>query len=325
MFYEDQKMSEILQDKTIDEVKDLLFPPNFFDWIYDDNITPKVLAESFKGVGNYAKRLDFLKAHIDSEDIKRDKLYSQSEIQADKAKESVQVLKYIKPDSDKVAVIIPGGGYCNVCSYSEGWPIAQEMWGRGYNCFVVYYRISPDAIMPKPIEDVACLIKYIMRNYPELNMSDYLLTGFSAGGHLAGIWATKQGYFKYNLPKPKYLSLIYPVIDLSFNKGVSKENCLGKNCTAEDLAKYSVYTNVDENYPETYLLQGKNDQCIMFENSVIMDKALTENNVKHKYVVYDDAPHGFGVGIDTCAEGWIDDMLEFFNKKNEEKLLYVIR
>ena len=84
------------------------------------------------------------------------------------------------------------------------------------------------------------------------------------------------------------------------------------------MKKYSVHTNVDENYPETYLWQCRNDQCISFENSVIMDKALTENNVKHKYVVYDDTCHGFGVGKGTSAEGWIDDMLKFFNENNKE-------
>jgi len=315
MFYEDQKMRDVLRDKTIERVKDLLFPPNFFDWIYDDNVTPKVLSESFKGAGNYAKRFEFLKERIEAGDVKRDKIYSPSEIENDKSKAAVQVLKYKKTDSKKVAVIIPGGGYSDVCSYSEGWPVAQEMWARGYNCFVLYYRVFPDAVMPKPIEDVARLVKYIIENYSDLDIENYLLMGFSAGGHLAGIWATKQGYLRYNLPKPKYLSLTYPVIDLSLKKGVSKINCLGENCSAEALVKYSVQTNVDENYPRTYLWQGKNDQCIMFGNSVIMDKVLTENKVKHKYVVYDDTCHGFGVGIGTCAEGWIDDMVNFFNER----------
>lgn len=318
MFYENQTMKEVLQDKTIETVKDLLFPPNFFDWIYEDKITPKVLSESFKGVGNYAERFNFLKTHIEAGDITRDKIYSPSEIESDKTKENVQVLKYKNSSSKKIAVIIPGGGYSDVCSYSEGFPIAQEMWERGYNCFVLYYRVFPHAYMPNPIEDVARAMKYIIENYSELYISDYLLMGFSAGGHLAGIWATKQGYQRYNLPKPKFLSLTYPVIDLSLKKGVTRANCLGENCSEEEVKKYSVHTNVDENYPETYLWQGRNDQCISFENSVIMDKALTENNVKHKYVVYDDTCHGFGVGKGTCAEGWIDDMLKFFNKNNKE-------
>lgn len=315
MFCENQTMKEILRDKTIETVKDLLFPPHFYDWIYEDKITPKVLSESFKGVGNYAERLDFIKTHIETGDITRDKIYNSSEIERDETKENVQVLKYKKSGSRKIAVIIPGGGYSDVCSYSEGWPIAQELWERGYNCFVLYYRVFPHAYMPNPIDDVARAIKYIIENYPELNIADYLLMGFSAGGHLAGIWSTKQGYPRYNLPKPKYLSLTYPVIDLSLKKGVTRANCLSENSSVEELRKYSVYSNVDENYPETYLWQGRNDQCISFENSVIMDKVLTENKIKHKYVVYDDTCHGFGVGKGTCTEGWIDDMLEFFSKK----------
>ena len=145
----------------------------------------------------------------------------------------------------------------------------------------------------------------------------YLMLGFSAGGHLAGIWATKQGYYRYGLPKPKHLALAYPVIDLSLNKGVSCQNCLHKDCSGEDLIRYSVFTNIEKDYPVTYLWQGKRDQCISFDNSVVMDKVLKENDVKHKYVVYDDTCHGFGVGMGTCAEGWIDKMIKYFESADE--------
>ncbi len=318
MFYNDQKMKEILQDESLAKLRDLMFPSEYNAWITDDDITPKKMSESFRGVGDYAERLNFLKTHIETGEITREKVYSESEVRSDSSKVGVQVLEYRNRGSNKVAIIIPGGGYSNVCSFSEGWPIAQELFERGYNCFVLYYRVFPNAYMPNPIEDVARLVKRIKENYPDLDLNGYLMLGFSAGGHLAGIWATKQGYPRYNLPKPKFLSLTYPVIDLSLKKGVTRANCLGENCSEEEVKKYSVHTNVDENYPETYLWQGRNDQCISFENSLIMDKALTENNVKHKYVVYDDTCHGFGVGKGTCAEGWIDDMLKFFNENNKE-------
>ena len=318
MFYNDQKMKEILQDESLAKLRDLMFPSEYNAWITDDDITPKKMSESFRGVGDYAERLNFLKTHIETGEITREKVYSESEVRSDSSKVGVQVLEYRNRGSNKVAIIIPGGGYSNVCSFCEGWPIAQELFERGYNCFVLYYRVFPNAYMPNPIEDVARLVKRIKENYPDLDLNGYLMLGFSAGGHLAGIWTTKQGYPRYNLPKPKFLSLTYPVIDLSLKKGVTRANCLGENCSEEEVKKYSVHTNVDENYPETYLWQGRNDQCISFENSVIMDKALTENNVKHKYVVYDDTCHGFGVGKGTCAEGWIDDMLKFFNENNKE-------
>ncbi len=314
MFTNNQKMKEILLDKSVSKIKDLLFPPTF-TWINDNDITPQKLSDSFLGVGDYSKRLNYVKKQVDSNVIFRDKLYTEEQIEKDNSLNKVEVLEYLNKESNKVAIIIPGGGYYNVCSYSEGWPMAQELYERGYNCFVLYYRVFPNAYMPKPIEDVASLVDFIKRTFAYLDINSYLLLGFSAGGHLAGMWASKQGYLKYNLPKPKYLCLTYPVVDLSLNKGVTKINCLGENCKENDITKYSVYTNVDKDYPVTYLSQGKNDQCISFENSVIMDKALSENGVKHYYKVYEDAPHGFSCGVGTQAEGWIDEMLYYFKKE----------
>ena len=317
MFYNDQKMKEILQDESLAKLRDLMFPSEYNAWITDDDITPEKMSESFRGVGDYAERLNFLKTHIETGEITREKVYSESEVRSDSSKVGVQVLEYRNRGSNKVAIIIPGGGYSNVCSFCEGWPIAQELFERGYNCFVLYYRVFPNAYMPNPIEDVARLVKRIKENYPDLDLNGYLMLGFSAGGHLAGIWATKKGYYRYGLPKPKYIALAYPVIDLSLNKGVSCQNCLHKDCPGEDLIRYSVFTNIDKDYPVTYLWQGKRDQCISFDNSVVMDKVLKENDVKHKYVVYDDTCHGFGVGVGTCAEGWIDKMIKYFESADE--------
>lgn len=317
MFYNDQKMKEILQDESLAKLRDLMFPSEYNAWITDDDITPEKMSESFRGVGDYAERLNFLKMHIETGEITREKVYSESEVRSDSSKVGVQVLEYRNRGSNKVAIIIPGGGYSNVCSFCEGWPIAQELFERGYNCFVLYYRVFPNAYMPNPIEDVARLVKRIKENYPDLDLNGYLMLGFSAGGHLAGIWATKKGYYRYGLPKPKYIALAYPVIDLSLNKGVSCQNCLHKDCSGEDLIRYSVFTNIDKDYPVTYLWQGKRDQCISFDNSVVMDKVLKENDVKHKYVVYDDTCHGFGVGVGTCAEGWIDKMIKYFESADE--------
>lgn len=317
MFYNNQKMKEILQDESLAKLRDLMFPSEYNAWITDDDITPKKMSENFRGVGDYAERLNFLKTHIETGEITREKVYSESEVRSDSSKVGVQVLEYRNRGSNKVAIIIPGGGYSNVCSFSEGWPIAQELFERGYNCFVLYYRVFPNAYMPNPIEDVARLVKRIKENYSDLDLNGYLMLGFSAGGHLAGIWATKQGYYRYGLPKPKYIALAYPVIDLSLNKGVSRQNCLHKDCSGEDLIRYSVFTNIDKDYPVTYLWQGKRDQCISFDNSVVMDKVLKENDVKHKYVVYDDTCHGFGVGVGTCAEGWIDKMIKYFESADE--------
>ena len=169
----------ILYFALLKGLKDSSFmTPEYNAWITDDDITPKKMSESFRGVGDYAERLNFLKTHIETGEITREKVYSESELKADSSKVCVQVLEYRKRESNKVAIIIPGGGYSNVCSFSEGWPIAQELFERGYNCFVLYYRVFPNAYMPNPIEDVARLVKRIKENYPDLDLNGYLMLGF---------------------------------------------------------------------------------------------------------------------------------------------------
>lgn len=41
MFYNDQKMKEILQDESLAKLRDLMFPSEYNAWITDDDITPK--------------------------------------------------------------------------------------------------------------------------------------------------------------------------------------------------------------------------------------------------------------------------------------------
>lgn len=41
-------------------------------------------------------------------------------------------------------------------------------------------------------------------------------------------------------------------------------------------------------------------------------KALQANQVPHKQVVYNDAPHGIGLGRGTDAEGWLNDAVAFW-------------
>ena len=94
MFYNDQKMKEILQDESLAKLRDLMFPSEYNAWITDDDITPEKMSESFRGVGDYAGRLNFLKTHIETGEITREKVYSESEVRSDSSKVGVQVLEY---------------------------------------------------------------------------------------------------------------------------------------------------------------------------------------------------------------------------------------
>ncbi len=104
-----------------------------------------------------------------------------------------------------------------IWSITEGFPIAKYANELGFNVVVVNYRVSVDCLLNKSLDDLANTIKYMFENTEEFNIikDDYLVVGFSAGGHLVSTYGTKHiGYESYNLKKPAALILSYPVITM---------------------------------------------------------------------------------------------------------------
>lgn len=79
------------------------------------------------------------------------------------------------------ALILPGGGYENVCSFCEGLPYAKALNRKGIAAFVVYYRTAEKALCPAPLEDTAFALKYIIDHADRLNVD---IKNYSVlGGH----------------------------------------------------------------------------------------------------------------------------------------------
>ncbi len=76
-------------------------------------------------------------------------------------------------------------GFSYVGSLHEGFPLALEISKKGYNAFVIRYRIDSGQ---KATEDLAAAISYIFKNKESLKVTsvDYSLWGGSAGARMAG-------------------------------------------------------------------------------------------------------------------------------------------
>ena len=221
----------------------------------------------------------------------------------------------------RCAVICAGGGYENVCSAAEGYPIAAALNKMGISAFVVHYRTGKDARAPGPMDDLAAAVRYIADNADALNvdMTDYALIGFSAGGHLAASFGTQTlGYAKYGLPKPGCVILGYPVITMGkhAHQG-SRDVLLGPDAAADDIEHYSVERQVNSSYSPTFLWQCEADDCVPVENSRMMADALKKAGVPCKYEIFPGSAHGWGRGDGTTAEGWLDRAVEFC--RNQER------
>ena len=117
-----------------------------------------------------------------------------------------------QPSEKPFIVAVSGGAYTCVCSLVESIPTATQFNELGYNVFVFNYRCLQDPLLPKPLDDLAAAIRYILKNKETFGITNeaYIVNGFSAGASVTTMWgAEATGYAKYGLPKPAALFPIY--------------------------------------------------------------------------------------------------------------------
>jgi acetyl esterase/lipase len=217
-------------------------------------------------------------------------------------------------------LVIPGGGYQMVCSFAEGLPVARYLNQKGFHAFVLYYHTRCRGEFHRPVDDVARAVRDIRKNAGENHVlfDHYAICGFSAGAHLAGLFASKAwGYSHYSLTGPEYLILGYPVVSMTVSAHPgSRNNLLGKNADEEKAAGVSIENLVTPDFPGTFLWYGNQDKTVDPVNSRLLYEALRRNNVPCQLEVYGGVKHGVGLAEDSIGEGWMDQAISFWQNNN---------
>lgn len=218
--------------------------------------------------------------------------------------------------SHPFALICPGGGYSEVCSFGEGRPFAEELNKSGYHAFVVYYRVKDKAKYPNPQDDLERAVREIFGNSERwrVETEGWSLWGSSAGGHLAASYCTE----KRGTPKPSALILVYPVITMGehTHEG-SRNNLLGKNPSREMIDKLSVEKQAGPDYPPVFAWYGTADDTVGTVNTEMLAKALERVSVTHKVEAYEGIGHGAGLAKGTAAEVWLSHAVEFWESQRK--------
>ncbi len=230
----------------------------------------------------------------------------------------------------KAILVIPGGGYQNVCSEREGEPIALAFMAHGYNAFVLHYSAGKE-VFPTHLIEASSAIKHIKDNADTYNIDpeNVFVVGFSAGGHLAAslgtMWDKKEIYDVLDMPngynKPKGMMLIYPVISAKYH-GFSFDNLLGKDKTEESLKMCSIENCINENSSPAFIMHTSNDEVVNVSNSLTLANALADKKMKFEMHIYPDAPHGVALGNEITKCGvekwcnpsiakWVDNAVEW--------------
>ena len=207
-------------------------------------------------------------------------------------------------------LICPGGGY-SWCSQRENEPVALKLLSWGYRVFVLEYSCAPRSFPTQPCE-VAAALELIYANAQDWNIdvNRIAIMGFSAGGHLAGLYSNR-----YDCPevralfpdsKPVAASILcYPVIsaDPRYRHEGTIINISGhQEITEADIAAYSLERLVTDKTPATFIWHTAEDASVPVINSVFYAQALAQHKIPFDLHIYTNGRHGLSTVDDMSCD-----------------------
>lgn len=173
-------------------------------------------------------------------------------------------------------VVIPGGGHRELWTDHEGHDVAKFLNGQGIAAFVLFYRLerAPDStykIEEHALADLKRAMQVVRAHAADWAVDPAKIgtMGFSAGGQLALLGATRYDTVEGISTRPDFTALVYP--------GPWPD------------------VKIDANTPPMYLLAGSDDRPQVLATLAQTFMALRAAKVPAELHLYDGVPHGFGL------------------------------
>ncbi len=249
-------------------------------------------------------------------------------------KAKVELVPYVCEGSNVAIIICPGGSYFWLDRETEGRLVAEWLQKNNISAFVLHYRTAGVFAFvshyrylfrghryPDAQDDLRQAIQYVGTHAEEYGISaDHIgVMGFSAGGHLV----VSAGELFEDDSKPAFIASIYPVVTMSdpcVHKR-SRRALLGDNKKNNVALRdsLSLEKHVPASCPPVFLVNCKDDPIVKYRNSEILDSALTDKSIPHRYIQYHTGGHGFGAsegkGSEECRM-WKEEFLNWLNTLN---------
>ena len=210
--------------------------------------------------------------------------YTDRQKQSDPTKESSGLFFFRGEPGAPFAVISPGGGFAYIGSIHEGFPHAIALSQKGYNAFVLQYRIGGEQVA---CEDLAAALSYIFINAKTLDVSteNYSVWGSSAGARMAARIGSygAVAYGGNEIPLPGTVVMAY--------------------------TGHTDFTKSDQ---PTFAVVGDRDGIVSVSTMERRVNSMRSAGIDVEFHVYQNVGHGFGLGIGTKAEGWLEDAVRFW-------------
>ena len=284
-YTEDTKVTDVINDEVFDGYGRLIFP---VDMQISDNLTLKNINTilpwySEINTDKTVEIVNFMKEKAGSGQQIFYDIYSDDEKKSDLDKQNTGLFFFKGNTGAKSAIVNAGGGFMYVAGMHDSFPHALELSKKGYNAFALIYR--PGA--RTACEDLARAIAFLHEHADELgiDMSDYSLWGGSAGARMAA-WLGAYGtsaFGEKQYPKP-----------------------------AAVIMQYTGLSEVTGDEPPTYACVGTSDGIASYRSMERYISRIKNNGTNAKIEVFDGLSHGFGLGQNTVADGWLDRAVMFW-------------
>lgn len=261
--------------------------------------------------------------------------------QGTKGQPRVELTPYVAAGEKNVAVIVcPGGSYFWHDMQTEGYGVARWLQQNGITAFVLKYRTAQFPAYftrfrylfrgrryPDAQDDLLQAMRYVKSHASDYGIDTTRIgaMGFSAGGHL--VMSAAELFPKAD--RPAFVAPIYPVVTL-VDKCVHKRSrraLVGESRlhNRQLLDRLSLERHVPDDCPPVFLMNCKDDPIVKYQNSELLDSALTAHRVPHVYIQYNTGGHGFGAstekGTPECRQWklaflkWLREELKIETKK----------
>lgn len=225
-----------------------------------------------------------------------------------------------------VYIYIHGGGWSSGDAESSAWS-HRAMADKGYVAFSINYRLATEdnPTWEKAIEDVADAIRWIKEHAEEYggDSNNILLSGESAGGHLALLYTGLVSTGQLDAPLPSAVGVMYPAIDLTWTAengrylssqvipGIVERYIGGSLAEHQDrLQAVSPMAYINDKFPLVYIIHGEKDSLVTVSGSEEFVSELNKVGGQAQLVKIPFANHGLNTQVAVSLLSQFAEMVD---------------
>lgn len=226
----------------------------------------------------------------------------------------IEIYRPAQPNGTAV-LLVGGGGYFRIGIGHEVMPTAQWLAALGVTPVVLYYRLPGEGwTAAAPYQDGQRAMRLLRQHASALGIDPKRIgvMGFSAGGNLAGIIATRPDA-KFYAPvdaadtlsaRPDFAGLIYPVSSMQAPYDTTRTR-REVGTQSDAVQAYTVQLHVTHETPPTFIAHAVDDPIVKVGASIELFQDLLAKGVPAELHVFEKGGHGWGLGKPgTLVASW---------------------